>query len=111
MSQENVGAQFHQYKRTTYRLEPDPRWNRTVNAVQDNTNKLVGVLGWKGPEARLGLRPQEENAVAHVDVLARHRGRGIADAMLKYAKGINPDLHHSDTLTDSGKEWAAKHPI
>lgn len=101
-------AQFHQYKRTTYRIEPS-QFKRQVQAVNHKTGKMVGFLAWKSEEAYND--PSERNAISDVTVDPKHRGRGIATAMLNYAQQQNPKIHHSRMLTDDGKAWSVKHPL
>jgi GNAT superfamily N-acetyltransferase len=95
-------AQFHQFKRTTYRIEPG-QFSRTVHAYNDKTGQQVGYLGWDGtgdhvPEA-------QRNAISNVEVHKSHRGRGVATELLRYAQGVNPEIRHSRVQTEEGKAW------
>lgn len=103
MGNQNLsGAQFHQFKRTKYRIEPgdyDPE--NTVRAVNERTGKQVGFLAWHSPTAPQKLR----NSIQLVEVDKPHRSRGVATEMLKHARGMNPDVRHSESLTPEGKAW------
>lgn len=101
-------GQFHEYKRSRYRIEPG-RFARTVEAFNDKTGKQVGFLGWDAEGSH--VPEHQRNAISNVEVHKTQRGRGIATAMLGYAQSMNPNLRHSGTLTPEGKAWAAKHPL
>lgn len=97
-------AQFHQFKRTSYRIEPGT-FNRTIHAYNDKTGQQVGYLGWDGTGSHV---PEDQrNAISLVEVHKGHRGRGVATEMLKYARGVNPDLRHAGAMaqTAEGKAW------
>lgn len=105
---EHLGPQFHQYKRTTYRIEPDPTWPRTVNAVHENSGKLVGFLNWNNDA---DYNPDHvKNAIHRVQVLKSHRRRGIATALFEHARQLNPELKHSHALTPDGQAWSEARP-
>ena len=111
-----IGAQFHEFsftspvspvfnQKATYRIEQDREDPLKVSAYNEATHNRIGHLWWHGPEE------SDPNSIGGVRVLDQHQGRGVATAMLQQAQGINPDLHHSRTLTDDGRDWSAKHPI
>ena len=105
---EHLGPQFHQYKRTTYRIEADPLNYRTVQAVHENSGKMVGFLNWNSDAEH---NPDHvKNAIHRVQVLKSHQRRGIATALLEHARQINPALRHSHALTGDGKAWSEARP-
>lgn len=109
MSDQNLSdAQFHQFKRTSYRIEPG-LFDRTVHAYNDKTGQQVGYLGWNGDGDH--VKEQQRNAISNVEVHKAHRGRGVASEMLKYAQGMNPQIRHSQSLTPDGRDWASKNPL
>ncbi len=101
------GQQFHQYKNSTYRIEPIGY--RSVGAFHESTGQQVGYLGWDSDKSH--IPDHQKNAISNVDVLKSHQGRGVATAMLGFAKQQYPALRHSDVLTDDGKSWSKKHPL
>lgn len=56
----------------------------------------IGVLSWDndGVISWVGIQGEE------------YQRRGIATAMLEYARTIRPDIKHSDELSESGAGWA-----
>lgn len=94
----------HVSKRTTYRLEPGPGY-REVTAYHPS-GKLVGFINWED-HAKFG-EPERGNEIHRVQVLAQHRGRGLATAMYGMARDIAPDLTHSHALTPDGQAWTQK---
>lgn len=52
----------------------------------------------------------EQQTIGNIEVSSQHRGKGLATAMLDYARKDYPDLHHSRTLTDDGRGFAAATP-
>lgn len=108
VAHDNLGPQFHQYKRTTYRIEPDPTWPRMLNAVHHNSGKTVGFLSWNNDAEH---NPEHvKNTVHRVQVLKKHQRRGIASALLEHARQINPELQHSHARTPEGQAWSAARP-
>jgi GNAT superfamily N-acetyltransferase len=64
--------------------------------------RVVGWLDWM--DARTGARP---STITHVEVAPTFRRLGIASAMLRRARDIDPDLRHSDSRTADGQAWIA----
>lgn len=58
----------------------------------------AGELSWFG----------EDGMIRDVDVHSDHRRKGIASELLRRAREIQPNVHHSDALTPEGKAWAEK---
>jgi len=58
-------------------------------------SERVGFLYWYPATAEIGEVKVEEG----------YRRQGIATKMLEYARQIEPNLEHSDTLTDDGRAW------
>ena len=53
----------------------------------------------------------EEHTIHDIYVSKPHRGKGLATALLDYARATDqPDLHHSSALTNDGKKFAAATP-
>lgn len=56
-------------------------------------------------------REPEEHTVHEIFVSGPHRGKGVAAALMDYARATDqPDLHHSSALTEDGKKFAASTP-
>lgn len=71
-------------------------WWRSIRAT-------VGTI--KGSEAGY-LTWGFDNTIGDVGVQKRWQRRGLATAMLEFAREIVPDLKHSHALTDDGKAWS-----
>lgn len=52
----------------------------------------------------------EQKTIGNIEVSPQHRGKGVATALLDYARLREPDLHHSRVLTEDGKNFAANSP-
>jgi GNAT superfamily N-acetyltransferase len=52
----------------------------------------------------------EQKTIGNIEVSSQHRGKGVATALLDYARLREPDLHHSRILTGDGKNFAANSP-
>jgi hypothetical protein len=66
----------------------------------------AGRMAHRGPYSS----EPEQQTIGNIQVAAKHRGKGLATAMLDYARKDYPDLHHSQVLTDDGKGFAANTP-
>ena len=56
-------------------------------------------------------REPEEHTIHEIKVSGPHKRKGLATALLDYARATEqPDLHHSNALTDDGKKFAASTP-
>ena len=91
-----------------------------VEAVHTKSGRRVGAMDWfageKNPnhnsitsEAGLTVDPTKPT-IYKTTVSAPHRRKGVASAMLNYARSIEPDLQHSHALSDDAVAWAKKHP-
>ena len=53
----------------------------------------------------------EEDTIGNIHVSGPHRRKGVATAMLDYARATgSPDLHHSAVLTEDGSAYASATP-
>lgn len=67
---------------------------------EGNPGRAVGVLH----------HTHADGEIMRVQVSGPHRRKGVATAMLDYARQANPDVHHSTALTDDGRAWAQARP-
>jgi len=76
--------------------------------VQASTpsGRAAGKLSHHGPYTS----EPEKKVIGNVVVSSVHRRKGVATAMLDYARLTEPDLHHSKTLTPDGKGFAEANP-
>lgn len=84
-----------------------PADNHSYGGADQDTHTLhahlpdgthVGELSWFG----------EDGMIRDVDVHRDHRRKGIAGELLRRAREIQPEVHHSDALTPEGKAWAER---
>jgi GNAT superfamily N-acetyltransferase len=87
-----------------YDIQHNPLKYRHVEAIHRSSGRKVGQLIWE--KAREDIPP----TVASVDVLTRHRRKGVASAMLEHARQYEPDLAHSHARTPDGRAWTAARP-
>jgi GNAT superfamily N-acetyltransferase len=89
----------------------DKKWN--------GIGKRIGTLTWYPGEVRKkedGSYDDSSNVnggVIHgVHVSTQFRRKGLASAMLDYARTKHPEreIRHSNLLSDDGRSWAEKHP-
>lgn len=95
--------------------------SRHVEAVHTNSGRRVGALNWfsggSGPGASvattsaagLAVNPSKPTIYKTV-VSAPHRRKGIASAMLDYAREAEPELQHSHALSEDAIAWAKSKP-
>lgn len=85
----------------------------------DGVGKRVGALTWFPGQVRKkedGSYDDSSNVnggVIHgVHVSTQFRRKGIASAMLDYARAKYPEkeIRHSNALSEDGQAWAEKHP-
>jgi 8-oxo-dGTP pyrophosphatase MutT (NUDIX family)/GNAT superfamily N-acetyltransferase len=95
---------------TKYRLVHHGRYSGGVTAHVMPSGRRAGVLTWFGgkhdPE-----NPSTTHGVIHkVIVSAPHRRKGLASAMLDFAREKNPNdsIAHSTALSDDGRAWSEK---
>ena len=70
----------------------------------------VGYLSWFPGKPKHNGSSIDGGVIHKVQVSPQHQRRGLASAMLAYARERNPDLdiRHSNALTDEGRAWAEK---
>ena len=51
-----------------------------------------------------------DGEIKHAVVDEAFQRRGVATEMLRRARAINPDVHHSDVLSEEGAAWAKARP-
>jgi GNAT superfamily N-acetyltransferase len=70
----------------------------------------VGYLSWFPGKPRHNGSSIDGGVIHKVQVSPQHQRRGLASAMLAFARERNPDLdiRHSTALTDEGRAWAEK---
>lgn len=81
-----------------------PLYTPCVEA-RNSRGRHVGYLEWYGPDDQEGggLPPGEINMV---EVHPTYRRRGVATAMLDFARQHDPSVHHSLGKTELGHMWA-----
>lgn len=92
---------------------------RHVEAVHTNSGRRVGAMNWFSgtvgsggattSAAGLPVDPSKPTIYKAI-VSAPHRRKGVASAMLDYAREIAPDLQHSHALSPDAVEWAKRKP-
>lgn len=70
----------------------------TLHAYLGSGDTHVGELSWFG----------EDGMIRDVDVHPEHRRQGIASELLRRAREIQPEVHHSGAFTPDGKAWSEK---
>lgn len=93
---------------------------RHVEAVHTNSGRRVGGLNWfsstvGGPRgvstSAAGLEVHPDKPTIYKTVVSKpHRRKGVASAMLDYAREAEPELQHSHALSPDAVEWAKKKP-
>ena len=70
----------------------------------------VGYLSWFPGKPKHNGSSIDGGVIHKVQVSPQHQRRGLASAMLAFARERNPDLdiRHSNALTDEGRAWAEK---
>ncbi|APD17115.1 hypothetical protein FDH18_gp073 [Mycobacterium phage Lukilu] len=94
-----AGIRIQQLPRIQRKQQIEPWLGLKENGVHalhpDGTE--LGHLTWWEPDGE----------IAGVEVHPDYRRRGIADALLDYARSnFNPEVHHSETLTADGRAWS-----
>jgi ribosomal protein S18 acetylase RimI-like enzyme/8-oxo-dGTP pyrophosphatase MutT (NUDIX family) len=64
----------------------------------------VGHIRWLTKDYK--RPPGKKGEITYVFVHPRFQRRGIATELLRKARLIDPDVHHSDVLTDDGTAWS-----
>lgn len=94
---------------------------RHVEAVHTNSGRRVGAMNWfsgnqgLGPSvpttSAAGLPVDPSKPTIYKTVVSKpHRRKGVASAMLDYARQIEPELQHSHALSPDAIEWAKRKP-
>lgn len=73
--------------------------------------KRIGFLSWYGGKPEYTGRNVDGGVIAHAYVSQQFRRKGIASAMLDFARAKHPDsdIRHSSALSDDGKAWSEGH--
>lgn len=74
----------------------DYRYCPKVQAHKPGVPFPVGSIAWQ----------PHDGEVEYLDVHPDHQRQGIGTALFNHAQGIDPRLHHSDTLSDDGSAFA-----
>lgn len=95
---------------------------RHVEAVHTNSGRRVGALNWfpggsvGGSSDRTitnaaGLPVEPGKPTIYKTVVSKpHRRKGVASAMLDYARQAEPELQHSHALSEDAVGWAKAKP-
>lgn len=91
---------------------------RHVEAVHTNSGRRVGAMNWMSTAmnsepvtSAAGLTVEPGKPTIYKTVVSKpHRRKGVASAMLDYARKIEPDLQHSHALSEDAIEWARRRP-
>ena len=95
---------------------------RHVEAVHTNSGRRVGALNWfpssigsSSPDRTItsaaGLPVEPGKPTIYKTVVSKpHRRKGVASAMLDYARQAEPELQHSHALSPDAIEWAKRKP-
>lgn len=87
-----------------YTIQHNPLKYRHVEAIHQSSGRKVGQLLWaKGTD-------DGPPTISNIDVLTRHRRKGVASAMLEHARQYEPELAHSHARTPDGRAWSAARP-
>ena len=90
------------------RIAPKP-------ATEEGTyrpGRRVGAMTWFGGQPRYDGSNIDGGAIHKVFVSGPHRRKGVATAMLDFARERYPeqDIRHSSALSEDGAAWAASTP-
>lgn len=83
---------------------------RTTNK-EGQPGKRIGRLSWYPGKPTYESKNIDGGVIASVYVSKQFRRKGIASAMMDYARAVHPerDIRHSDALSTDGAAWAASH--
>lgn len=96
--------------------------SRHVEAVHTNSGRRVGAMNWfstgigggtggSSITSAAGLEVHPDKPTIYKAIVSKpHRRKGVASAMLDYARQAEPDLQHSHALSPDAVEWAKKKP-
>ena len=88
--------------------------------IRNKKNGLVGMMSIFPPtenmvvgKLRMSGNKNGTSIIAEIAIDKKHQRRGLASALFKYHRDFWPDqdLHHSSTLSDDGKAFAAATPF
>ena len=92
---------------------------RHVEAVHTGSGRRVGAMNWFSGTvgaggtitSKAGLPVDPSKPTIYKAVVSKpHRRKGVASAMLDYAREAEPELQHSHALSEDAVEWARRHP-
>lgn len=106
---DNLGPQFH----------PAEQFGDGQYTFEHTHSRAFGVhiLRADHPDTPRGkasaghLRWHDDGEIANVSVLPEFRRQGLATEMLRKAKEISPNIHHSTNLIEDGPAWAKANPL
>lgn len=90
-----------------------------VEAVHTNSGRRIGALNWfssavgagGATTSAAGLPVDPSKPTIYKTVVSKpHRRKGVASAMLDYAREAEPELQHSHALSPDAVEWAKRKP-
>jgi GNAT superfamily N-acetyltransferase len=73
---------------------------------EGNPGRAVGQL----THTHLDASGNPGGEIMRAYVSGPHRRKGLATAMLDYARQAYPGVHHSHALTDDGRAWSEARP-
>lgn len=90
------------------------QWQKIPDLTfESKTSKHLSRIDARTPEASaMRLKAgyliwDATGEIQHVGVHKKYQRMGLATEMLRRAREINPNVHHSDVLTPDGKAWSA----
>lgn len=100
-----------------YILDSDDRGEMSTGIIARTTNKQgqpgkrIGRLSWYPGKPTYESSNVDGGVIASVYVSRQFRRKGIASAMLDYARAVHPDrdIRHSNALSPDGRAWAEGH--
>jgi len=101
-----------------YHFDSDEPGEMGSSIIARSTNKdgvpgkRVGRLSWYPGKPTYESGNINGGVIASVYVSSQFRRKGIASAMLDYARAVHPDrdVRHSNALTNDGEAWAKATP-
>lgn len=105
------GYHVHEPSGARYRLGEEGR-NTAVayHQLSNGGERRAGYLSWFGGKPEYDGSNVDGGVIHKAYVSGPHRRRGVASALLDYARTQHPeqDIRHSRALSDDGKAWADK---
>lgn len=106
----------HEYRdHGDYRMHA-PSLGFAANSIQathrtkSGNHEPAGYISWFGGKPRYDGSNIDGGVISKVHVKDQHQRKGLATAMLDWARELHPDkdIRHSTALTDEGKAWSEK---